>query len=160
MKKIEVEDEVFEELQHRAEPLVDTPNTVLRRVLGMDGQSGIIDSAFTPKAKSRRRQTRSYNGRLPPGVRTPAQEFRQPILKSLVELGGSAPKNEVLDRVGTMMDGSLKDVDRATNKSGGTRWRNTAEWERFNMIQDELMSGKSKRGIWEVTTKGRQAIED
>lgn len=34
---IEIDDEVFDALKHRAEPLVDTPNSVLRRVLGLHG---------------------------------------------------------------------------------------------------------------------------
>ncbi|MFG2388133.1 hypothetical protein ACGFYF_04545 [Streptomyces lavendulae] len=37
---ITVDDEVFERLQREAQPLVDTPNSVLRRILKMDGPSG------------------------------------------------------------------------------------------------------------------------
>ena len=36
MKTIEVDDQVFAELQERAEPLVDDANTVLRHLLGLD----------------------------------------------------------------------------------------------------------------------------
>jgi hypothetical protein len=35
MPVIRVDDEVWKELQGRAEPLVDTPNSVLRRILGL-----------------------------------------------------------------------------------------------------------------------------
>ncbi|MGV9298314.1 restriction system modified-DNA reader domain-containing protein [Amycolatopsis sp. NPDC003676] len=35
MPTIRVSDEVFNELQRRAEPLVDTPDTVLRKALGL-----------------------------------------------------------------------------------------------------------------------------
>ncbi|MGR0319456.1 DUF4357 domain-containing protein [Agromyces sp. ZXT2-3] len=38
-RKIEVDDEVFAALQAMAEPFVDTPNSVLRRVLGVDVRS-------------------------------------------------------------------------------------------------------------------------
>lgn len=37
-RKIEVDDEVFAALQGMAEPFVDTPNTVLRRLLGVDAR--------------------------------------------------------------------------------------------------------------------------
>jgi len=37
MRQIEVDDEVFQHLQIKAVPFVDTPNTTLRRLLGMNG---------------------------------------------------------------------------------------------------------------------------
>ena len=37
MPVIRVDDEVWKELQKRAEPLVDTPNSVLRKILGFTG---------------------------------------------------------------------------------------------------------------------------
>ena len=37
MPVIRVDDEVWKELQGRAEPLVDTPNSVLRKILGLTG---------------------------------------------------------------------------------------------------------------------------
>lgn len=37
MKQIEVDDEIFQYLQTKAVPFVDTPNTILRRLLGMEG---------------------------------------------------------------------------------------------------------------------------
>jgi hypothetical protein len=39
VRSIRVDDEVFEALKQFAEPLVDTPNDVLRRVLGLEPQS-------------------------------------------------------------------------------------------------------------------------
>lgn len=38
MPVIRVDDEVWKELQKRAEPLVDTPNSVLRRLLAFEGE--------------------------------------------------------------------------------------------------------------------------
>jgi restriction endonuclease Mrr len=158
VKEIEVDEEVFGELQRRAEPLVDTPNSVLRKVLRLDkltSSSGQATEHVVPKGKGLKR---SYNGRLPAGVRTPAPEFRQSILKALVKLGGAAPKNNVLGTVGEMMAVRLNEFDRAKNKSGGIRWRNTAEWERFNMVQEGLLRRNSRRGVWELTDRGREAI--
>jgi hypothetical protein len=48
MPVIRVDEEVWKELQRRAEPLVDTPNSVLRRILGLtenkvDDEEKIID---------------------------------------------------------------------------------------------------------------------
>lgn len=36
MPSIPIDDEVWKELQGRAEPLVDTPNSILRRILGLE----------------------------------------------------------------------------------------------------------------------------
>ena len=39
MPVIRVDEEVWKELQRRAEPLVDTPNSVLRKMLGLTGNA-------------------------------------------------------------------------------------------------------------------------
>ena len=41
---IRIDDDVFDELKKHAEPLVDTPNTVLRRLLGLSGS--VADSDY------------------------------------------------------------------------------------------------------------------
>jgi hypothetical protein len=91
-----------------------------------------------------------------PGLRTPADEFRLPILKSLADLGGSATVTEVLDRVEKMMYNRLSAHDRSTLPSKPTqiRWRNTAQWARLDMVQEGLLSSKSPRGVWELTEAG------
>jgi len=43
LRKIDVDDEVYAHLEQAATPLVDTPNSVLRRLLGLDSD------ASTPK---------------------------------------------------------------------------------------------------------------
>lgn len=48
MKRIEVDDEVFEELQRLAVPLVDDANSVLRRVLGVSGGEPVAAAATRP----------------------------------------------------------------------------------------------------------------
>jgi len=39
------------------------------------------------------------------------------------------------------------------------RWRNTAQWCRHTMVQEGLLKRDSPHGIWEITEKGRQALE-
>ncbi|MEU5456170.1 hypothetical protein AB0H48_15445 [Streptomyces globisporus] len=46
-REIQVDEEVFAQLQERAEPFVDSPNSVLRRLLGLSDDGG----ASAPKAK-------------------------------------------------------------------------------------------------------------
>ena len=58
MPVIRVDDEVWKDLQRRAEPLVDTPNSVLRRMLGLGevkGSTGervteiVLNNLYTPR---------------------------------------------------------------------------------------------------------------
>ena len=53
MKTIEIDDQVFTELQERAEPLVDDANKVLRHLLGLDG-AGDEEKADPPDGDGRR----------------------------------------------------------------------------------------------------------
>lgn len=99
--------------------------------------------------------------RLKQGLRTPEDAFRVPILESLVELGGSAPIADVLDRVEAKMRNRLNTYDHSPLPSDPTqtRWRNTAQWARHTMVQEGLLSPNSPRGIWEITETGRRWLE-
>ncbi len=99
--------------------------------------------------------------KLPPGLRTPEGEFRIPILQSLVELGGSANLNDVLDKVEQLMSHKLNAYDRQTLPSDPKiqRWRNTAQWARADMVKEGLLSSTSPRGVWEITNNGRRYLE-
>ncbi len=76
-------------------------------------------------------------------------------------MGGSARMNEVLDRVGQLMKGVLKDVDREplASDSDMPRWRNAAQWARWTMVKDGLLKPDSPKGTWEITDAGRRALE-
>ncbi|MCY9784202.1 hypothetical protein KIK06_09880 [Nocardiopsis sp. EMB25] len=49
---IRIDDEVYTELQKRAQPFVDTPNDVLRRALGLNAPTGEHGSAGTERSDS------------------------------------------------------------------------------------------------------------
>jgi hypothetical protein len=143
MKTIRIDDEVWAALQKRARAFEDTPNSVLRRVLGID------------RLNSKRRATH----RLPRGVRTAQSEFRTPLLHVLYKAGGSAKMSETVNHVGTLIQERLNDIDRQTMRSGEIRWRNAVQWERNEMVKEGLLKNHSPRGIWELTAKGIKAAE-
>jgi hypothetical protein len=99
-------------------------------------------------------------GRLRRGLRTPEEAYYRPILQVLVELGGRAPMSQILDRVGQVMDGELRDVDHQPLASDPElpRWRNSAQWARNSMVQEGLLRSDSPRGIWEISDLGRQTL--
>ncbi|MCI0722296.1 MAG: winged helix-turn-helix domain-containing protein [Acidobacteria bacterium] len=143
MRVIRVDDEVWRALQKKAMPFEDTPNSVLRRILKTNG------------LRPRKRAVK----RIPRGERTPQEEFRQPILRALYEMGGSGKTAEVLDRVEGIFGGKLTNADRATLSHGEIRWRNTAQWERNVMVDEGLLKRTSSRGVWELTEKGIKLAE-
>lgn len=98
--------------------------------------------------------------RLETGVRTPEERYYRPILEALRELGGSARKSEVLERVLQRMKDMLRDVDfePLASTPGAPRWKNTASWARNSLKERGLMRKGSPHGVWEISDSGRQFL--
>ncbi|MCM8748014.1 winged helix-turn-helix domain-containing protein [Thermomicrobiaceae bacterium CFH 74404] len=107
-----------------------------------------------------RRRLQKYQP-LSRGLRTPEASFRRPILESLVELGGSAPMDVVLQKVEEKMRSVLNEYDYQPLASmpRELRWKNTAAWCRLTLVREGLLNGDSPRGIWEISDAGRRALE-
>ncbi len=105
---------------------------------------------------------RVISGRLPRGLRTPEHAFRRPILEALVEMGGRAPVDKVLELVEIKMKGVLNDYDYQPLPSTPRhiRWKNSAQWARVTMVQEGLLKQDSPYGIWEITEAGRKWLEE
>jgi hypothetical protein len=87
---------------------------------------------------------------------TPVDAYWRPTLESLVELGGSARSDEVIERVGRKMDKILTSADREMLPSGvAVRWQNRIAWQRENMKRLGLLRDDSPHGTWEITEQGR-----
>jgi negative regulator of replication initiation len=140
MPTIRIDNDVWNHLKRKAEPFEDTPNSVLRRLLRLEKKS----------RKARR---------IPTGTRTAQSAYRMPILRTLVELGGKGKVDRVLGRVEKRMATTLKSIDRQKISTGMVRWRNSAMWERKTMVDEGLLSKASARGVWEITTRGREFVE-
>lgn len=99
-------------------------------------------------------------GLLAHGVRTPQERYILPILKAVDEAGGAAKASEVVDRVGKIMEPILKPVDYEPLPSSPdvVRWRNTAAWTRWAMIQEGLLKAETPRGVWEISDKGKAEL--
>lgn len=140
MPTIRIDDEVWEALQKNAKPFVDTPNSVLRELLKLDG------------GRKPEREPRAVG-------RTPNSAYRRPILQALVEMGGKGRTNKVVERVGELMKSTLKRVDNDKVSSGEVRWRNAARFERLTMTKEGLLKPDSPNGYWEITEKGRKYLQ-
>ena len=102
--------------------------------------------------------SKKFFGKRKKGEITPHTAFYRAILESLVELGGSAKTKIVLDRVGEKMKDILKPLDYAVLPSDGKsiRWRNSSQWARNTMVNEDGRMTKTKSGIWEISEKGRK----
>jgi hypothetical protein len=167
MIQIEIDQDVFEVLKERAEPFVDTPNSVLRRVLGLaevendassssNRQSPPLTVIETPKR--RRRDGRSRTKRAPAGSLLPEAEYVAPILRVIAEKGGRAPAREVIDGVGVIVDERLTSLDKERMANGAIRWHNRVQFTRLRMVDQGLLKKGSPRGVWEITDEGAQQL--
>jgi len=98
---------------------------------------------------------------LPRGIKTPLIRYRVPILQALVDLGGQGKASIVLERVYQQMEDVFVPADLEELSSlQEKRWRNTAQWARAKMIKEGLLREDSPRGVWEISEKGREYLQD
>lgn len=166
--QIEVDQDVWEELKTRAEPFVDTPNTVIRSLLGLES-NGHHAGTPAPSGNAEPRPTRRKKGgkgRRSRGTRAPAgsllaeSEYELPILQILTEMGGRGPTSEIVEKVGAVVEDKLKELDKEVLASGEIRWRNRVQFTRLRMIEEGWLAKDSPRGTWEITAAGSRRFED
>lgn len=174
MPNIRIDQEVYEALKKQAEPFVDTPNAVLRRLVGLEAAStgeGIQPAVpkEAPRNGPRRRRgakstskggwSRRRAPRAPAGSLLPEEEYIEPLLATLAERGGSAPVREVIEEVGRKLDGKLTPGDRETLASGGIRWRTRVQFVRLRLVEQGLLARNAPRGVWALTEAGRRWLD-
>jgi Mrr N-terminal domain len=146
-----VDEEVWKAIQAQAEPLVDDPNSVLRRVFGLGGGGG--------RGTFPRPSGGSGPRRAAPGSILSEREYEAPILLELLKRGGSGQATEVTDAVGQRLEGKLKQRDYENLDSGDVRWRNRTQFTRHTLKKRGLISSDSPRGIWKLTPEGIEAAK-
>jgi len=159
MPTIRIDSDVFEKLQALAEPFIDTPNSVIRRLL--DKNFG----PFTPQ---------SSNPTMPKSVvgstlavpksavgkkltLTPQPIYETFLLYALAsKFNGVGHKQDVTKVVLELMkaNGYINDADLETVKTGETKAANTVAWGRNALKDKGLISRNSQTGTWELTEDG------
>ena len=102
--------------------------------------------------------SKRFFGRKPSGEVTSHESFFRPILEVLADMGGKARTRDVLDKLEVRMKDTLKpkDYERHLSNAKQIRWRNTAQWARnFMANEDGRMKKKAQNGIWEISDAGR-----
>jgi hypothetical protein len=150
MRNIAISDPLYHRLLRRATSFEDSPEDVIARLLEESGDDGI--------AGDRDHQPIGRPSRAAPGSVLPVHGYWIPILRVLVEAGGSAPSTDVIEALEAHMQGALTPRDFEPLKSGEIRWRNRARFARLRMKERGLLSDASHRGVWEITGLGREYL--
>ena len=151
---IRIDDQVYAWLQSQARPFDDTPNSVMRRITGLD----VVAQANNRKAvRQRTRTVTSGNGK-----KTSQKAFRIPLLALLKEYNGEIHRGQALEELEIKMAGQLNDYDKADISSGTVRWQKSAEWEVRHMREEGLLKPVSETpsGVWALTNKGWEGAGD
>jgi len=149
MPTIRIDDEVWRELQKRAQAFVDTPNDVLRGLLGLNHTTRGASAVTSIGRKAR-------------GQVTSDKDYYVPILEVVSKLGGRAQVSRILGELESRVRSQLKPSDFEILKSGEVRWRKAANFARNDMVhrmRPSLLSSSSPRGWWEITQAGRDYLE-
>jgi hypothetical protein len=86
----------------------------------------------------------------------PYGDFREPILRILLKLGGHADRVHVLCELEVQLATRLTEFDKKDIKSGSIRWQKSAEREVNGMRQQGLLLSQrgSGRGVWSLSAAG------
>lgn len=153
----------------------DTATSVIdfaKRLLAFRDKVGTLEKEWADLEALRDRSSpivqnivsKRFFGRRDGGEITPHLSYCRPILEILVAMGGGGRTRDVLDRLGEKMKGTLKPKDYETHNSDGKqiRWRNTAQWARNHMVNEEdppRMKTNSRKGWWEISEAGREWLK-
>jgi restriction system protein len=79
--------------------------------------------------------------------------FFIPIIKALIESGGSGTSTEIVDR--SLETAKISELEQeAVNKNGQSKVKNQVHWARQYLVWEDYLDS-SKRGIWSLTDKGK-----
>lgn len=170
---IDLDNDILEFLKSKAEPFVDTPSTVLRRLLRIDSvvAKPAVTLTATPDAKSASTRTKPARksskvttlekpkrSRAASGTLLPEERYERPLLKALVDAGGQAPYRDVVEAVGRELKSELLPADFESLTSGSIRWKSRLQFVRIRLIERGYLDKNAPRGVWGVTDEGRTAL--
>jgi hypothetical protein len=147
MPTIRLDQDVFEGLQKLAQPFVDSPSMVIRRLLE---ERGILE-----KMKDGPKSVRAA-----PEALTPQATYEKYLLVVLAkEFDGRGHKRDVTHAIvkRMMKDGHIGAADQELVSTGETKAENTITWARNALKQRGYINRAARRGIWELTPEGMSA---
>jgi hypothetical protein len=101
--------------------------------------------------------SKRFFGRSKRGDITSQDDYCAPMLRVLIEMGGSGKTKDVIVKVGEKMKTILKpkDYEKTATRTKELRWQNNTRWARQAMVDDGRLKNTSPTGLWEISDKGR-----
>ena len=153
MPVIRISAQALERLKEWAEPLTDTAESALVKVLdAADHESSPAADRDAPTPDPRATRPRSGN-------RLSLEELRQPLMETIYEMGGSVRAGALRPVMRERLSGRLSADDLESLSSGEERWWNATRWERRQLVEKGLLRSDSERGTWELSQKGASLVE-
>lgn len=155
MPTIRIEEDVFEGLKLLAEPFVDTPNTVIRRLLAASNTTVNGEAKPSPLAQDKQKHASPLVKTR--GAHTPQSTYELFLLHCLQKADGFATKYDATEAVIAMMKsrGYITAADLVKVQTGETKAANTIAWARNALKDRGLISQHSPRGVWALTEEGK-----
>jgi len=150
-KWIEIDSEVLAAIKGKAEPFADSPNDVLRSLLGLDPAETRPSCSPTP---SLRAPVRAIHGALP------QREYELPVLLALAAHGGRATRQQILAAVRSELADRFSELELESLRNGEARWENRTSFARRELLKAGLLSPESARGYWQLSEAGWAALGD
>ena len=164
---IEIDDDIFELLKRHAEPFVDTPSDVLRRLLS--DLPGSTQAKHMGGAPTRRRSAKGQRGnarkegvkrrRAPSNALLSEKAYELPLLDVLDTAGGRLPTREAVAAVGERVADQLMAMDHDVMDQGQERWESRVQFTRLRLVEAGLLEKNSPRGVWEISDAGRERLK-
>ena len=152
MPVIRISARTLERLKQWAEPLTDTAESALVRVLDAAGH-GFSSDADHGAPEHDRRVTRRGSG-----DRITLEELRQPLMESIYEMGGSVRAGVLRPLLKERLSSRLTAADVEPLASGEERWWSATRWQRHKLVEEGLLRSDSERGTWELSEKGASVV--
>ncbi len=148
MPVIRISDATWTRLQsHVTRPFEEKPEDVVNLALdALDEKRGRARAAPSEAPIARKRAA---------GKKLPQKQFRAPLMKVLLELGGSAHVSKIRSIMLSKMAPMLSDADYEMVSTGDPRWWNAICWERADLVREGLFAKDDERGVWSLTEKGK-----
>lgn len=166
MTAIEIDNDLWDLLKRHAEPFVDTPNDVLRRLLLEAGEPVAGGRGEATQAQSRSKRggkegkESTARKRAPSGALLSERAYELPLLEALDSAGGRLPTREAVAAVGERVAQELKPMDHDVMEQGRERWEMRVQFVRLRLIEAGLLERDSPRGVWEISEAGRDRLRD
>jgi hypothetical protein len=156
MPTIRVDQDVFEGLQKLAQPFVDSPSTVIRRMLE---ERGVLDKGAQGIPTARAQIFSKDKPLVSADGLTPQSVYEKYLLFTLLkEFNSKGHKRDVTHAIvkRMMKDGHIGPADQELVSTGETKAENTIAWARNALKDRGHISRLSPRGIWELTAEGKE----